>query len=40
MKRSDPIVLGQVLDPRDKDRVIHPKVVSFFIAWWLDQESL
>ena len=39
-KRSDPIVIGQVIDPRDPDRVLHPKVISFFIAWWLDPETL
>lgn len=39
-QQSDPIVLGQILDPTNADRVISPKVVSFFIAWWLDPESL
>lgn len=39
-KRSDPIVVGQIIDPRVPDRLFHPKTVSFFIAWWLDPEAL
>lgn len=34
-KRSDPIVVGRLLDPRGGDRR-----VTFFIAWWLDTASL
>jgi hypothetical protein len=31
----DPIMVGQLLDPRGNDRL-----VTFFIAWWLNTESL
>jgi len=37
-RKSDPVVVGQILDPRStKDTV---RMVTFFIAWWLDPESL
>lgn len=31
----DPIMVGQILDPRGRNRC-----VTFFIAWWLDTRSL
>ena len=42
-KREDPIVVGQILKPnvtKDDQRWRRPDRVSFFIAWWLDPESL
>ncbi len=38
-RRADPIVVGQILDPKPK-RYGQPKMVTFFIAWWLDTRSL
>lgn len=38
-KRADPIVIGQILDPRYRSRW-NEKPVSFFIAWWLDTSVL
>lgn len=37
-RRSDPIVVGQVIDPRSTK--YSKRVVSFFIAWWLDTRDL
>jgi len=42
-RREDPVVVGQIIDPRGGvgGRWGRPrKVVSFFIAWWLDTRSL
>jgi len=38
-KRSDPIVVGQLIDPRG-NHPLFPQVISFFIAWWLDTSVL
>lgn len=35
LNRSDPIVCGRILDP-----VRMEKAVTFFIAWWLDQDDI
>lgn len=37
-RRSDPIVVGQILDPRST--TWQPRLVTFFIAWWLNTEML
>lgn len=34
-RRADPIVVGQVIDPKYKGRW-DEKVITFFVAWWLD----
>lgn len=42
-RREDPLVVGQLIDPRKGQGGLwgRPgKVVSFFIAWWLDTRSL
>jgi hypothetical protein len=36
-RRADPIVVGRIYDPRVKYR---DKVVTFFVAWWLDTQVL
>lgn len=36
-RKSDPLVVGQILDPRDKYR---EKRVTFFVAWWINVEDL
>lgn len=38
IRKSDPIVVGQILDGSQK----YPtdKVITFFIAWWMDPRSL
>lgn len=36
-RKRDPIIVGQIVDPRDKYR---NRVVSFFVAWWLNTETL
>lgn len=42
--KSDPIVVGQIIDPRTSGRgwqLRHsPRCVSFFIAWWIDVRDL
>lgn len=37
-RRADPIVVGQLIDPRSTK--YNKKHVSFFIAWWLDTNTL
>ena len=37
-RRSDPMVVGQIIDPRSTK--YQRRVVSFFIAWWLNTEDL
>ncbi len=37
-KRADPIVCGQILHPKSKS--YSPRVVTFFIAWWLDTSAI
>lgn len=37
-RRSDPIVVGQILDPRST--TYNKRWVTFFIAWWLNTEML
>jgi hypothetical protein len=39
-RRSDPIVVGQIVDPREKYSVHYTRCVTFFIAWWLDTKDL
>lgn len=41
-RKSDPIVVGQIIDPANRKwaRRVDPKCVSFFVAWWLDTASL
>jgi hypothetical protein len=40
-KREDPVVVGQIIDPRHPYRYQgRPKVVTFFVAWWLDSRTL
>lgn len=39
-RRSDPIVVGQIIDPREKYWPQNPRCVSFFVAWWLDTKEL
>ena len=39
-KRSDPLLIGQLIDPRSLYIRTSPTVVSFFIAWWLNTEAL
>jgi len=37
-RRSDPIVVGQILNGAEK--YPEEKMVTFFVAWWLDTRSL
>lgn len=37
-RRSDPLVVGQIIDPTSPR--YSRRVVSFFVAWWLDPEAL
>jgi hypothetical protein len=37
-RRADPIVIGQLIDPRSTK--YNKRMTSFFIAWWLDPNSL
>lgn len=43
-KKSDPIVVGQILNPKHGNRDgayrNNPTCVSFFVAWWLDTNDL
>lgn len=40
-RKEDPIVVGQIIDPRQPgSKWGRPKVVSFFIAWWFDTRVL
>jgi hypothetical protein len=39
-RRSDPIVVGQVVDPRVRYWHHNPRCVTFFVAWWLDARDL
>ncbi len=41
-KKTDPVVVGQIIDPRGSITRWHQptKFVSFFIAWWLDTDML
>lgn len=39
MRKSDPIIIGQIINPKSKGRW-NEQTVSFFIAWWLDMEAL
>lgn len=42
-RRSDPIVVGQIIDPATTQKWAlrsNPKCVTFFIAWWLDTRDL
>lgn len=43
-RRSDPLVVGQIIDPTMGNKYgqlrNNPKCVTFFIAWWLDPETL
>ncbi len=43
-RKSDPIVVGQIIDPRTPtaygQRQNNPRCLSFFIAWWLDTRDL
>lgn len=39
-RRSDPLVVGQVIDGSQPKRYGTPKRVTFFIAWWLDTRML
>jgi hypothetical protein len=38
-RRQDPIICGQIVDPDHNGRY-WKKTVCFFVAWWLDPESL
>ncbi len=38
-RNADPVVLGQIISPRTI-YVRWPVLVSFFVAWWLDPETL
>lgn len=38
-RKADPIIIGQLIDPKYKGRW-NEKVVSFFVAWWLDTDVL
>lgn len=38
-RKADPIIIGQIVEPKYKGRW-NEKVVSFFVAWWLDTDSL
>lgn len=40
IRRSDPFVVGQILNPQGGHNTWHPKLVTFFIAWWLDTSAL
>lgn len=40
IRRSDPFVVGQILDPKRGHSSWSPTLVTFFIAWWLDTEAL
>lgn len=40
-RKRDPIIVGTIIDPRERyPRSDHAKRVTFFIAWWLDLETL
>jgi hypothetical protein len=41
-KKEDPVVVGQIIDPRSKSVWHHQpdRMVTFFIAWWLDTRTL
>lgn len=41
-KKTDPVVVGQIIDPRGGLTQWHQprRVVTFFIAWWLDTDML
>jgi hypothetical protein len=42
-RRSDPIVVGQIIDPATTSKWqlrSQPKCVTFFVAWWLDTRDL
>jgi hypothetical protein len=42
-KRSDPIVVGQIIHPKVTDKWSlrsNPTCVTFFVAWWLDTRDL
>lgn len=42
-RRSDPIVVGQIINPKETSPWtlrMNPKCVTFFIAWWLDTKDL
>ena len=36
---QDPIIVGQIVQPGGNGRY-WKKTVSFFVAWWLDPETL
>lgn len=36
-RKRDPIIVGQIIDPRDRYR---NRLVTFFVAWWLNTETL
>lgn len=36
-RKADPIVVGKIIDPRDKYR---QRKIAFFIVWWLDTATL
>lgn len=38
-RRQDPIIVGQIIDP-DNNGKYWKKTVTFFVAWWLDPETL
>ena len=38
-RRADPIVIGQIVEPKYKGKW-NEKVVSFFVAWWLNTDAL
>jgi hypothetical protein len=41
-RRSDPLVVGQIIHPKTPRRYLntYPTTVTFFIAWWLDTKDL
>lgn len=41
-KKEDPVVVGQIIDPRSYAVWAHRpnKMITFFIAWWLDVRTL
>jgi hypothetical protein len=38
-RKQDPIIVGQIIDPDHNGRY-WKKTVTFFVAWWLDPETL
>ena len=38
-RKQDPIIVGQIVDPAGNGRY-WKKTISFFVAWWLDPDTL